>query len=73
MENDEFQNIHIKNHACYYFDFDNFEIHNSLLTEKTLTLYNVIVNVKSVLKEDQNHYYYNIFLEKYSNQLAKKQ
>ena len=36
----------------------------SLLTEKRLTLHNVIIYIKSVLNEDKNHYYYKIFLEK---------
>ena len=39
---------------------------------KTLTLHNVIIHIKSVLNKDKNYYYYNIFLEKCSNQLAKK-
>ena len=40
--------------------------------EKTLTLRNVIMLIKSVLNKDQNHYYYNIFLEKWWYQLAQK-
>ena len=40
--------------------------------EKILTLYNVIILIKSVLNKSKNHYYYKIFLEKCSNQLAKK-
>ena len=39
---------------------------------KVLTLYNVIALMKSVFNKDQNHYYYNIFLEKCSNRLAEK-
>ena len=39
---------------------------------KALTLYNVMVLMKSVFNKDQNHYYYNVFLEKCSNQLAEK-
>ena len=39
---------------------------------KALTLYNVIALMKSVFNKDQNHYYYNIFLEKCSNRLAEK-
>ena len=37
-----------------------------------LTLHNVIILIKSVLNKDQNHYYYKIFLQKCSYQLAKK-
>ena len=37
-----------------------------------MTMDNVIILVKSVLNKDQNHYYYNIFSEKCSYQLAKK-
>ena len=40
--------------------------------EKILTLYNVIILIKSVINKSKNHYYYKIFLEKCSNQLAKK-
>ena len=30
---------------------------------KLLTFHNVVIFIKSVLNEDQNHYYYNAFLE----------
>ena len=40
--------------------------YNLLPLEKTLTLHNFIIFTKSVFHKDQNHYYYNIFLEKYS-------
>ena len=40
-----------------------------MLLEKTLTLHN-IKHIKSVLNKDQNHYYHNIFLEKFSYQLV---
>ena len=46
--------------------------YDSLPIEKTLTLHNIIILIKSVLNKDQNHYCYNIFLRKYSYQLAKK-
>ena len=46
--------------------------YDSLPLEKALTLHNVIILIKSVFNKDQNHYYYNIFLEKCSYQLAKK-
>ena len=37
--------------------------------EKPLTLQDVIILINSVFNNDQNHYYYNIFLEKCSSQL----
>ena len=47
-------------------------IYNSLTLEKTLTLHNTIILIKSVFKKNQNHYYSNIFLEKCSYQEAQK-
>ena len=44
----------------------------SLSIEKTLTLHNVIILIKSVLNNDQNHYCFSIFLEECSYQLARK-
>ena len=38
-----------------------------------MTLHNVTVHIKSVINKDKNHYYYKIFLEKCSYELAKKQ
>ena len=38
----------------------------SLFLEKTLTFHNVIILIKPVFNQNQNHYYYNIFLEKCS-------
>ena len=35
-------------------------------------MHNVIIHIKSALNKDKNHYYYKIFLEKCSYQLAKK-
>ena len=46
--------------------------YDSLPIEKRLTLHNVVIQIKSFLNKDKNHYYYNIVLEKCSNQLAKK-
>ena len=46
--------------------------YDSLPIEKTLTLLHVIILIESILNKDKNHYYYNIFLEKCSYQLAKK-
>ena len=40
---------------------------DSLLLEKRLTLH----NVKSIFNKSENHYYYNMFLEKCSYQLSK--
>ena len=45
--------------------------YDSLPIEKILTLHNVIIHIKSVVNKDKNHYYYKIFLEKCSYQLAK--
>ena len=45
--------------------------YDSLPLEKTSTLHNVIILIKLVFNKYQTHYYYNIFLEKCSNQLAK--
>ena len=41
--------------------------YNSLPIEKTLTFQNVIILLKSVVNNNENRYYYNIFLEKGSN------
>ena len=43
-----------------------------LYLRKTSTLQDVIIIIKLVLNKDQNHYYYNIFLEKSLDHLAKK-
>ena len=37
---------------------------NSLPIEKTLTFHNVIIFIKSVVNENKNNYFSNIFLEK---------
>ena len=39
--------------------------------EKTWTLHNVIIYIKSVLNKDKNHYYYRIFFETRTYQIAK--
>ena len=44
----------------------------SFPVEKTLTLHNVIIHIKSVLNKEKNHCYYKIFLEKCSYQLPEK-
>ena len=46
--------------------------YDSLPIDETWTLNNVITLINSVLNKDQNHYYYNIFLEKCLHQLANK-
>ena len=46
--------------------------YDSLRNEKTLTLYNVEILIKSVLNYYKNHYYCKIFLGKCSYQLPKK-
>ena len=50
--------------SSYYYAKFKVDSYDSLPIEKTLTLHNVIIHIKSVLHKDQNHYYYNIFLEK---------
>ena len=47
--------------------------YNSLPLEKTMTLSNAIILVKSVWNKDKNNYYYNLLLEKASYELSKKQ
>ena len=56
----------------HYFAKIEIDSYDSLPIEKRLTLYNVIIHIKSVLNKDENHYYYKIFLEKCSYQLARK-
>ena len=56
----------------HYFVKIKVDSYDSLPIEKILTLHNVIIHIKSVLNKDKNHYYYKIFLEKCSYQLAKK-
>ena len=60
-----------------YVFFNNFaemkiQSNDDLPLEEPLDLHNVIILIKSVFNKDQNHYYYNSFLEKCSYQLAKK-
>ena len=43
-----------------------------LSLEKLISFHDVIILIKSVLDKDQNHHYYNIFLEKSLYQSAKK-
>ena len=46
--------------------------YGSLPLEKTMTLGNVIILVKSDWNKDKNNYYHNIFLQKASYELHKK-
>ena len=68
--------ISLKNGITYIFSHYITKIkvdsYDSLPIKKILTLYNVIIHIKSVLNKDKNNYYYKKFLEKCSYQLAKK-
>ena len=55
-----------------YFAKIKVDSYNSLPIEKALTFHNVIILIKPVLNKDKNHYYYKMFLEKCSYQLAEK-
>ena len=46
--------------------------YDSLPLEKTLSLHNVMILIKSVFNRNQNNYYYDIFLEKCLYQLPRK-
>ena len=48
------------------------DLSDSLRLEKSLTLHNVIILIKSVVKKNQNYCNYNIFLVKCLFQLAEK-
>ena len=60
--------ISLKSDITYVFSHYYMKIevdsYDSLPIEKTLTLHNIIILIKSVLNKDQNHYYYSILLEK---------
>ena len=47
------------------------DLFDSLPLEKASTFQNVIIHIKLVWNKDQNHYCYNMFLEKCSYQLSK--
>ena len=59
--------ISLKNVITYFISHNyatiKIDSNNSLPLEKTLTLLNVTILVKSVFNKHQNHCYYNIFLE----------
>ena len=46
--------------------------YDSLPLEKIMAFHNVIILIKSLFNKDKNNYYYNIFLEKASNDLSTK-
>ena len=50
----------------YYFAKIKVDSYDTLPIEKTLTLHNVIIHFKSVLKKDKSHYYHKIFFRKMS-------
>ena len=52
---------------------ESYDSYDSLPLEKTLTLHNVLILIESLVNKNQNHYYYNIFLERFLCQLAEKQ
>ena len=56
----------------HYFAKINVDSYDFLPIGKRLTSHNVLKLMKLVLNKDRNHYYYKIFLEKCSYQLAKK-
>ena len=67
--------IEIKSGITYIVSYNYakiFDSYDSFSLEKTLTLHNVMILVKSVFNKDKNNYYYNMYLEKNSHQLPKK-
>ena len=61
--------------TCNYFhNYAKIKIYSDddLPLEKTLNLHNAVIIIKSVLNENENHKYCNIFLEKWSYELPKK-
>ena len=44
-----------------YFAKMKLDSYDSLPIEKTLTLHNVIILIKSILNKDKNHYYFKMF------------
>ena len=57
-----------KSCATYVFSLNygriKIDLYDFLPLEETLTLHNAITLIKYVFDRNQNHYYYNIFLEK---------
>ena len=52
----------------HYFAKIRVDSYDSLPREKILTFQNVMTHIKSILNKDKNHYYFKIFLEKFSYQ-----
>ena len=52
----------------HYFAKIKVDPYDSLPIAKILALHNLLILIKSVLNKDKNHFYYSIFLEKYSYQ-----
>ena len=67
--------IGLKSGTTYFFSHNDvkikFNLHDSLLLEKTMTFCNVIIHIKSPWNKDQSRHYCDIFLEKCSYQLPK--
>ena len=65
--------ISVKSGITYIFSHNYAKIkvdsYDSLHLEHTITFHNVIILIKSAFNKDKNDYYYNIFLEKGSNEL----
>ena len=78
MDSDEKLTDWCKSKKLYYICFSynyakiKFDSHDSWNREKTLNLHIVILLNKSTLIKDQNHYCYNMFIEKCFNQLDKR-
>ena len=64
--------MHCYSSHCYNFARFKIDTYDSLPLGKTLILHNVLIHIKSVFDKDQKHYYYTIFSEKCSYQIAKK-
>ena len=56
----------------YSFGKNKIDSDDDLPLEKTLTWHNITIHMISVLNKDQNHYSFNLFLEKCLYQLTKK-
>ena len=52
-------------HMCFSHNYARIKAHSchSLLLEKTMTFYNVIILIKLVFNKDKSNNYYNTFLE----------
>ena len=60
-------------YICFSHDYAKIKIDldDDLPLERTLTMYNVVMLVKSVFNRNKNHFCYNIFLEKGSHHSVK--